>query len=272
MNTSLKVVHNNHRYWVLKNDRFVGALVTSPIRSYVYPFFAPSGANLLQEAPPDHPHQQGIFVGHDTLNGHNFWAMGHSKFPWHSQQKKDHQIETDSSGITMRLKLTWTTIDGKPLLDEERVVRFECWEKFHFLEISSTWIAAHEDLDIAKTKESGICMHVHNQLEPYWNGCLLSSDGKVNEKEIFDTKSKWIDVSGKVDGKEVGIVFMPHPSQEQVPWFVRDYGLQSYNPNRLESKMLKKGNQINLRVGFATYDGKSDGSQAGEAWTRYLSR
>ncbi len=272
METTYSVVEKLGRSWAKYEQRYLGAVSVSKIRAYTFPLFTPAGANVLQDNPPDHLHHQGIEVGQDYLNGHNFWAMGSVQFPLNFQHQESVQHAADPTGITVVQQMRWTTNQGQAVMQEERRTRFEAWDGLNFVEITSIWKADYGDLYLAKTKEGGLAMRVHPQLETFWGGQIRSSTGKIGEKEIFDTQADWIEVAGIAEGRAVGVVMMPHPSQPQLPWFVRDYGLHNYSPYRHAPARIPAGNSVSLRVGFATYDGRSDGSQAARAWKIYSVR
>jgi hypothetical protein len=158
------------------------------------------------------------------------------------------------------------------ILQEERQSRFEAHENFHLVDVTTTWKADFGDLYFGQTKEGGLGMRVHPELETFWGGTIRSSTGKIGEKEIYDTLAEWIEVSGTVAGRDVGVVMMPHPSQPQIPWFVRNYGLHMHSPRRHAPLRVPAGESTSQRVGFAAYDGKSDGSQAGHIWQHYQMR
>ncbi len=269
MQTKLTILENNGRRWIMHGQQPVGALCSTPIRTYVYPLFTPAGTTVLQECPPDHPHHQGIMVGQDFVNGHNFWAMGNPSHPLNTQCRGRVEERADETGVTLVVHLRWVTKGGQAVLNEERRIRFEVWEGFHFVEIMTTWTAEFGELFIGKTKEGGLGMRVHPQLETFWGGKIRSSAGKMGEAEVFDARADWIEVNGQIAGLDVGIVMMPHPSQPQIPWFVRDYGLHLHSPFRHTVAKIPTGGQTFMRVGFVAYDGKSDGSQAARAWQRY---
>lgn len=62
---------------------------------------------------------------------------------------------------------------------------------------------------------------------------------------------------------------MPHPAQEQIPWFARDYGVHVYGPCRHAPRRIEAGQRWSLCAGFAAFDGPADGTQAAHVWERY---
>ena len=260
------------RHYAMCDERPLGAVNHTHIRAYVFPFFSPSGINMLQECPPDHMHHQGIGVGQDYVNGHNFWAQLHPRHPLNQQTGRLTAIEPDERGITYIHDLRWTTVNDKQVIEERRVSRFEAWDGYNFLEVRTTFTAAFGDVFIGQTKEGGLTMRVVQPLETPWGGTIRSSEGITGGDKIFDTIADWVEISGRVGPNDVGIVFMPHPSMEKVPWFTRDYGLHNYSPFRHKSWKLPFRESFEWRGGFVAYDGVSEGSQAAAAWEIYCNR
>lgn len=259
----------NGRHWASFDKRLIGAIAVSAYKTYAYPFYTPAGVGVLQECPPDHTHHQGIMVGQDFVNGHNCWAINHANHPKNFQKQEEMSHTIDEAGVTVVQKLRWATADGQAVLGEERRTCFEARDGFNLIDVTTTWKAIYGDLYFGQTKEGGLGMRVHPQLETFWGGKIRASTGQVGADKIYDSLAEWIEVSGAIEGREVGVVMMPHPTQKQIPWFVRDYGIHLHSPLRHAPMRLAAGGQFVLRVGFAAYDGKSDGSQAAAAWKKY---
>ncbi len=68
------------RHYAIFGNRPLGAVNHTHIRAYVFPFYSPTGVIMLQECPPDHLHHQGIGVGQDFVNGHDFLASSNCLF------------------------------------------------------------------------------------------------------------------------------------------------------------------------------------------------
>jgi hypothetical protein len=74
----LQAVHDNSRHYVTRpGNRIIAAVSPGHNTLYVHPVMTPSGLLVTQERPADHLHHLGIFVGHERVNGHNFWWPGH---------------------------------------------------------------------------------------------------------------------------------------------------------------------------------------------------
>ena len=266
-----EIIENNGRYWAMSDQHPIGAVAVTSLRSYTYPFFTPAGINVLQECPPDHPHHQGIMIGQDLVNGHNFWGINNAKYPKNYHLVESTTPRVSEHGIVVTQKLIWKTADGHSLLVETRQTRFLSAAAFNLVEVMTTWTAAYGPLHFAKTKEGGLGLRVAPQLETFWGGSIRSSQNAMGEKAVFDSIADWVEISGSVGNQKAGVVIMPHPSQKQIPWFSRDYGIHLFSPLRHETKTLSAGDSFTMRVAFAAFDGVCDGSQAAKAWQEYRS-
>jgi hypothetical protein len=263
------------RAFVLYQGRPLGALSRNSVRQYIFPLYTPAGVGVLAECPPDHMHQQGLMVGQDLINGHNFWAMLHAGKPLNTQAAESTRPPAstiDEKGLTFELDLCWRTADAQSILQESRRVHFQSQGGFNIVDVTSKWTASYGDLYLGKTKEGGMGMRLTPALETEWGGQIRSSTGKLGADNIHETHAEWTEVFGKVGPSPVGVVMMQHPSQEQIPWFTRDYGLHLLGPMRHQARRVKAGESVTWRVGYATYDGISDGTQAAKAWDIYRQR
>ncbi|MCA9542617.1 MAG: PmoA family protein, partial [Myxococcales bacterium] len=124
---SYEIVHDNARLWVTRDGALLGGYAANKLRAYAFPFFSPNGALVLQEAPPDHPHHQGIWAGLD-VDGHDLWNAGSFDVPRNRQELVVplREIETACSETGARLthEVRWVSVDGADLLRERREVVF----------------------------------------------------------------------------------------------------------------------------------------------------
>lgn len=263
--TNFHILENNKRHWVGHESGNLGAFCDNGSHSYIFPFLTPSGVNVLQEAPPDHVHHNGIFFGQDHMNTINFWKIG----PAMGRQKTD-SIETviNERGVSVICQNTWHAPNRDPIASETRRLRWEVWPEGVFLEITSELRASFGPLTLLQTKEGGLGMRVHYALETHHGGRIASDSGRRGEQFVFDTMSNWLSVTGHIENRNVGVVMMPHPTMERVPWFCRDYGIHLYNPQRHKPACIPSGECHVLRVAFVACDNPHDETPR-QAWLRY---
>lgn len=249
------------RHWVYLNEQARGAYTVGYCRSHVWPLYSPGGVCVIQEYPPDHVHHQGLMVGQDLINGHNFWAAGHPHHPSTRQVPEGLTKALEGDRVIMRQTNAWTGANGEQVMQEERTITFRPIPTETLVDIVSTRIAAFGPIHFGQTKEAGIGMRYSPELESVLGGRIESSAGGVGEAQTFDRDADWIAVSGTISGREAGIAIMPYPDGERCPWFTRDYGITLYNPSRHRDLHLAQGERSVLSVRFVAFDGRTDAAR-----------
>ena len=245
------------RQWVRRDGVLVGAVSIGELRAYVFPLYTPLGRLVIQESPVDHPHHQGLTVG-AYLNGWDMWNAGSFGIPRSRQVPVagECRTETDANGARFRLVLDWTSEAGDKHAREERTIVFASEPYGNIVDVRSRLCAAYGDIRFERTKEAGLSMRVPPEWETANGGVILDAEGRTGESMIFDQLADWIDVSGEGPrGVHAGITMMPHKDCPSVPWMVRDYGLQNYNPWRHEQISVPAGEAYELGVRYVAHDG-----------------
>lgn len=253
-----EVIHYNARLWVKYQGRLLGGYNTNELRSYVFPLYTPLGVLVLQEAPPDHPHHQGIMVGLE-VDGHDLWNAGSRNLPRHRQVAMtplaEMQTEVSAAGVQINHGVRWETVDGAELLLEQRTVTFRAQEQCTCVHWQSTFSHLSKATHLGQTKESGIGVRVPPHWETPFGGRIRNANGALGERGCFDQLSPWLNVAGTAGGEAVaGVVLIPET--EPCPWFTRDYGLHLYNPARHHALPLAPSEQVTWAMNVLAYDGQ----------------
>lgn len=253
-----EVVHYNARLWVKYQERLLGGYNTNELRSYVFPLYTPNGVLVLQEAPPDHPHHQGILVGLE-VDGHDLWNAGSRNLPRHRQEALTPLAEMatacSETGVQISHHVRWVTVDGQELLLEQRRVTFSAQEQFTCIHWHSTFSHPGKATHLGQTKESGIGVRVPPHWETLFGGQIRNANGARGERGCFDQMSPWLNVEGGAGGDEIaGVVLLPET--ESCPWFTRDYGLHLYNPARHHPFDLQPNEEVAWAMSVFAYDGR----------------
>lgn len=248
----------NSRLWIRAGDQLLGGYSANALRSYVFPLYSPGGVLVVQEAPVDHPHQQGIHVGL-SVNEQDLWNAGSFDKARHMQQMetplKEITPEVDDHGVTILHSVQWTSVDGAVLLHEDRSVRFRLAERFTHVHWRSTFHAVDKSARIDQTKEAGIGVRVPPHWESYFGGQIRNAFGDVGEAACFDSQSPWLNVQGSAgNGATAGVVIVA--ASAPCPWFTRDYGEHIYNPSRHAAVDLARGESVTWAVDVLAYDGE----------------
>jgi hypothetical protein len=222
---------------------------TDTPKPYLHPLRAADGTIVtrlypmenVEGEPHDHPHHRGLWFTHGDVNGLDFWANEpDQKSPMPKGKIVLRKVENvdDSSG-TIRAVFDWQTPEGKLLLTEDRTMVFGGDANRRLMDFDVTFQAASEAVKFDDTKEGAFAIRLAAPLEephprtkgPERTGKIVNAEGKTGEKETWGKRSPWVDYSGMLNGKPVGIAIFDHPSNPKHPtyWHVRSYGLFAAN-------------------------------------------
>ena len=250
--------------------RYNFKILSQPI---IWPVKAPGGITMLRDWPikrdtegeaNDHPHHRAIFIGHQSLNGINYW---HNQYK-NSGVIKHLKIIDEQSGKEEALIKTlnaWTDKTGIKIGQDVRTLRFGGDQTARYLDLELEMRATNQDLVFEEFKDGFVGIRTHSDLRLTPNsklgvnevfGRALNSEG-VEGKSIWGKRADWVHYFGKVNGKQAGIAFLSHPSNLRKKgmkswWHARDYGLISANPfapvklGGNGNHVIKKGETLSL--------------------------
>ena len=283
------VMVNNQLFTTLAyGESLDGKVLTKPI---LYPLMSPSGVKMTRSFPfehvegesADHPHHTGIFFTYDKVNGSGFW--NNTQFPPHIT---DVEIVEKTGGEKGVLKFTalWKDDNDQPLLQEARTMTFIPGKDQTVIDFDIQLTALVDNVVFEDTKEGMFGIRVAHQLrEKDQTGHYFSSNGDEGEKGVWGKRAQWVTLEGQIDGKDVGIAILNHPTSTNYPtyWHARAYGLfaanplgqyvfqksrKEENPQKLELT-LEKGQSAPFGFRVIVYDGSRTKEQLDECFTNY---
>ena len=209
----------------------------------------------------DHPHQVGLWLNYENVNGIDFWNNSEAIKPPDAPKMgtiRHRSITLARSGPDegeLEVEADWLTYDKKVLLKEDTRYVFRGGSNFRRVDRITT-LRAHDDKVVfADAKDGMLGLRVVRALEAASekpekftdasgrvttvekldntgvNGVYLTSDGKKGEA-AWGTRGRWCNLSGKVGDEPVTISIFDHPSNPGFPtyWHARGYGLFAANP------------------------------------------
>jgi len=272
-------VHTNvQSHFVQAGNRILGAYGTSFWRSWVYPFYTPTGHTVVENSPFDHPFHNGIFVGQSPVKvgdrEGNFWGLpvkrAHDdpvavkKTGRMDPQGEPAAVVTDA-GVRFTLKSIWRDEQEQPMLDEERTVFLRALPDANVCDMISRKAATYGAVEFPKTKFGSICMRVESRLLPALGGqvigcvdgelCHGTADEVANAK-VCDAVAYENDVPGLgVYGVCLMILDNSASPDRRGPWFIRDYGLATLNVTQNEGIAVPAGGGWTAALRIVAYDG-----------------
>ena len=252
----------------------------------LYPIIGPHGISMTRDWPmkegtpgeeKDHPHHKSLWFSHGNVNGIDFWAEGKDK----GKIVDRVAFANASSGMAMFNTFPqWQSADGKTVLEEEQFVLISTVGSSRVIDLTVKLFAKGHDLVLGDTKEGTMAIRTRPELEINHGAKAINSEG-VTGKEIWGKRADWVDYSGIVEGKTVGVAIFDHPSNPRHPtwWHAREYGLIAANPfgiHDFEKKpegagnmTIPAGQSVTFRYRFVFHEGDVQAAKISELYKQY---
>jgi hypothetical protein len=235
----LTLKQTNTGYEIRIDDQLFAGYVTNheglPI---IYPIVGPTDKRMTRDYPmvenydgvkADHPHHRSLWFAHGNVNYHDFWTM-----QYHTVHKRFIQAECDGQTALLVTENDWIDKDNQVVCKDVRTLRFSASQDRRIIDFDITITAEQDRVVFGDTKEGTFAVRVPEAIavETKKGGQFVNAEGKLNEKEAWGKRSAWVDYTGILDGENVGIAIMNHPTSFRFPthWHVREYGLFTANP------------------------------------------
>ena len=255
-------------------------------KPYYFSLIGPTGKAMTRAFPMakvegeklDHPHHRSLWFTHGSVNNIDFW----SEFPGHGTIKETSRPTVIGGAAVGTIRTTddWLGPNGVKVCEDERLVRFWNTKDVRIIDFDLTIKATAGPVTFGDTKEGSFGLRVPSTMD-----VTAKTGGKiVNAEGITDTKawgkpSAWVDYSGPVGGKTVGVSILNHPESFRYPttWHVRDYGLFAANPfggkdfktPGYGEYVLPAGESIRFRYRVILHDGNADSAHVPDAFDAY---
>jgi hypothetical protein len=263
----------------------------STMKPYLHPLRTADGTVVSRSYPMetvegetrDHPHHQGLWFTHGDVNGLDFWANPKAS-PKHGSVKLDKIVKVDGGKKkgSIVAAFNWVDPNGKALLRESRTMTFYSDPVNRIIDIDVTLTALEEAVKFGDTKEGTFALRMNDKLTEKSRGAVLvNASGAKTMKEVWGKPSPWVDYSGKLEGKPVGIAIFDHPNNPRHPttWHARDYGLFAANifgqrdftqdKSKDGSLTLEPGKSVRFRYRVVIHPGETADAKIAELYAKY---
>jgi hypothetical protein len=257
----------------------------APAEKHKKPFFYPLNAhsvNVLREYPigpgkdgetKDHPHHTGMYHAFGEVNGKEYW----SKLP--ITPKKILKKESGPAYARIVAENAW----GEDLVETQDVMILNAGEDAVVdwtITLKGTSGPTVFAKDIKAAKEGSFALRLAAGLsetpakgaKDFGLNMMSDSKGNKGENAIRADSAPWVDYTGQVDDKKVGVTVMNHPSSFRYPttWHVRAYGLFAANPWILKGEnTLPVGETLLLRYRVYVHEGNSTLGKVADVFEGY---
>jgi hypothetical protein len=289
-------------------------------KPFLYPLLAPDGVRVTRGWPvekglpgdvtTDHVHQKSVWFCHGDIipegielkartadrhgKGVDFWSEtkdkeGKPRHGWMTVVKVGEPKQVAKNHVSVETHNEWKTPEGVKILDEVRVIHFVERPEGRLFGFDITLKAAVCPIVFGDTKEGSFGIRTHDALRPSLpdGATVTTAEGKVitppkkDNLPIWGYPAAWIDYSGKVDGKAVGIAVFDHPKNPPANWHVRAYGLNAANPfgrsqsgfptqkGKEDLMRMEKGSELKLKYAVYAHTGDATAGKVAEAYEAF---
>src|SRR5579875_3333245 len=230
-------------------------------KPYLYPIRAANGLSLVADAPVDHRHHHGFWVGHGRVNGLDFWQARHNS--GRIVHRSFEKVVSGGELGSFTEKCDWISPTGDVVLTDTRTFAFHDTPPDARLFDFEIVLRAPNNAPVSlePTNEAGIpYVRLAEGLTVKSGGTLVNASGQRNEKGTYGQRSPWIDGSGKIGRLQCGIALFDHPDNPAypTPWFTRDYGPVSPNFGLFQEEPLVIAPRRPLRLRYRVYAHSGD--------------
>jgi hypothetical protein len=299
----------------------VAKYVTDPKypKPFLYPVLAPGNVPVTRGYPiepgtpggsNDHPHHKSVWFCHGDVipegvdlkiknsdkngKGVDFWSEtkdkdGTKRYGQMTCVKIGEPKTIAKNHISVETQNEWYTPDGVKILDEVRVIHYLDLPEGRLFAFDIVLKATVCPIRFGDTKEGSFGIRTHDQLRPTekTGATVTTAEGKViappakDNLVIWGQPSEWVDYSGTVDGKAVGITVFDHPSNPKASWHARAYGLNAANPfgrelsgfpsqkGKTELLKIEKDGELKLNYGVYAHTGDAKTSKVAEVYEAF---
>jgi hypothetical protein len=284
---------------------FAEYVIDQANKPYLAPVFGPTQKQMTRNYPMktvegeqhDHPHHRGIVFGHEGLGGFETWSerttyeeanakkagSGDARLAklGSIRHREYKELKADAAGATIFTLNDYLDPSGKKGLTEERRLTFRAADDTRVIDFDIDLIASEGDVHVEDKKDAGLSIRVPTTMavDSKGGGRIITSEGKT-DAAAWATHAKWCDYAGPVEGEQLGVAILNHPSSFRYPtgWHVRTYGLFTANPfasQQFDKKApdaaftIKAGERMKLRHRFIFHTGDDKSAKIAEAWEAY---
>jgi hypothetical protein len=174
----------------------------------------------------------------------------------------------------------WLGPDGKKVCEDERVLRFFDTARERVIDFDVTVKATAGPVTFGDTKEGMFGLRVASSMDVdrKKGGKITNAEG-LTDAAAWGKASPWVDYTGPVEGKTVGVAILNHPDSFRFPttWHVRTYGLFAANPfgwhdfrtNKSGEYTVPAGKSVRFRYRVILHEGDTSSARIPEAFRAY---
>lgn len=229
----------------------------------LFPLKTPSGEDMVEFAPSDHPHHRGVFLTWHAMQGKkaaDFWGWGEFA-PTKDRvitNRSVKLVKADARHAELAVHNDWTA-EGELMIEEDLSIKARETKGVYVVDLDFRLTPA-SDVTLRQTAFSGLCVKARK------DGKAAYSDPKGEVKlpaphhlkpETDWPAADWYDYTTRLEsGKSIGIAVLDHPGNPPSVW--HNLGaISMMNPCIVAPGpvTIKQGQPLRLRYRLVVHDG-----------------
>lgn len=224
-------------------------------RPSIHPLYTPAGLPVTEQGAHNYPHHKGLWIAHGRVDDTNVYADAHVA---HLGRIITHECPTrvtaDGAAI-IDASLYWQSEKHETLLEERRTHVIRVRKPMTIVRVTSTLSTPRDSVEIHADKHGYFHARVIDAMDEDDGAKLLADNGKDTAEAIFQTKGRWIDCRGRIGPNACGVLVGAHPDEPLHPLFARSYGTIAVHPFMMESRTIRRGEEVRHEFACVAYDG-----------------
>lgn len=208
-------------------------------KPYLHPLRSASGKVVTRGFPVDpqpgemtnSPHQLGLWVGHEKLNGIDFFEVDpvmeiSKKRPVGTVRFKDlTAAESGADRGSLSFRADWVAPDGQVHVVENRTITIHSTPKELRIVDVDFKLQFPAGATISDHADGVLGLRLGKPFEERNGGVVKNFTGTAGADNLYGRRSPWIDYTATVDGERLGVAVFDHPSNYNFPtrWKIRTF-------------------------------------------------
>lgn len=246
-------------------------------RPFVFPLIGPAGRSITRFGhltdPQGHRHHYSVWVSHKDVDGVSFWE---DEVPPRGRivHQSTEKISDSPDEASVQTVNAWMDADGHVLLRERRRTCARDLTGGEWLLIVDIELSpAGSAITLGRTPFGLFCVRMAATISVRPGGGLIrSSEGGMNEKEIYGKSAKWVDYSGPITASAIeGATLFDHPANPNHPsvFHVRDDGWMCASLTFKGPRVIASESPLRLRYGVYVHAGLTPPARLHAQWTEF---